>query len=237
MVFIDILKSYSRKINEDWGYNTEIGVEGVGMIPRLCENYWDLIRETGCTWQPPTLLTLTAVTPSTNKHKLITALGLATGEILSLDEVKWKGRTLYQWDKAKIDAEYDYVNGTSSGEPKAYAFWNEDDDTYIAFYPCVESANSTDCKVTWNKRPVKPDDTNYDTTSPIFAEQYHEVLAEKMALQFYDQPDSAPVSRTRLIKHENNVAKMRSHYMNQRASIMENLNERRPYLFHGEWGE
>jgi len=242
--FEDILKSYVSKIDEEWGNVTEdSGASVTNMLRRLNENYLDILRETGASWQPPATLTLTAVTATTNKHRLTTALGLSSGEVLSIDSISWDGTPLLLRDKKWIDEQYDYST-TASGDPLYYAFWGEYDDTahdevtYVAFYPFVGTANAADCKATYCKKPPKVTETGtyaYDSTYPLFADQYAPDLAEKMALQRLMESGDSKISNTRLVRHDNRMTLMKNHYFNYRIGLMRQSTDRGVYLHHGEW--
>ena len=228
--FADIIDSYIRKIGEEVGNTTEDRTADI--LPRLNENYWSLLRQTGASWQQPTTLTLAAVTPTTNKHKLVTALGLSTGEVLSIDEVRWRGVPLLEWDKGKIDSLY-AANSASAGIfPTAYALWWDGDDSYISFYPCVESANAVDCKITWSKRPAK---IAAETESPIFGDTYAMVLAEEMAQEFLLNSADAKLSNVRMVKHENDKRKMTNHFLSMRPKVDDPA--RPTPLGYGEWSD
>lgn len=234
--FEDVLKSYVRRIGEVWGNTTE-DIEGE-MIPRLNENYLALLRDTGASWQPPTTLTLTAVTQTANKHRLTTALSASDGEVLSVDTFTYKGVPLLVWDKKKIDGQHDILDGSSFGDQYAYAFWGEhdttldDEATYIALFPYLDADNSSDFKMTWIKRPDAITTSNYTTTYPIFANQFCDVLAERMALEWFDMPGRVSPGTRRLIKYENESTKMRNHYLDYRISLMGR--EPRNNLHYGE---
>jgi hypothetical protein len=223
--FEDILKIYVRRINETWGNTTEdLSTE---LIPNLNDAYMDFLRETGASWQPPATLTLTGVTATTNKHRLTTALSLSLGEVLSIDEISWKGIPLLLTDKKWIDEQYDGTSVVGISDPVKYAFWGEHDNTandeatYVAFYPFVASNNSTDGKLTYCKRPALVTASNYTTTYPIFASDYAVEMAEGMAIKHLGILNNSKLTRQRLIAHENKMTKITNHYLSYRQGILD----------------
>lgn len=225
MTFEAILKAHARKIGESWGNMSEdLTTEA---LERVASSYWEIVQETGCTWQKPTLLTLTAVTLTTNAHRLSTALGLTAGtEVLNVSELTWQGKPIPRWDKEKIDQSNEYFTGVSSSEPWAYAFWEEwnasdnDKRTYIAFYPFLSEANSVDYRLSYFLRPAKPTISNYNTLNPTFAPEYHELIAERSALKWLRDIGDRKFNLPRMGEVENKIVKMRSHYTQQISSFL-----------------
>ncbi len=219
MTWAAILNSYFLKLGEDARGSTS---ESVSLaLDRLTEVYWRVCKDTGCTWKPPTLVTLTAVTSTTNKHKITTILGLVEGEILAVDKVYWEGQELLLWNKGRIDQQTLY-NTSATGDPDAFSVHEEYPDctvvkeTYISFYPYINTANSTDCYLSYFLRPVKPTINDYSKKCPEFGEEYHFILAELAALDHLRDTGNSKYSMARYAQVASELTKMRDHYVSGR---------------------
>lgn len=182
--FEDIYKAYLRKIGEEEG-NTSRSIEQD--IDHIGEVYWRICRDTGCTYVPPTLVSLSGVTATTNKHALATALSLSSGEeVFGVKSVLYGGdQRLVRWNKDIIE-QYNIGYG-GGGDARAYAIFDEMSSgvktTYISFYPYVASANTTDYRISYFLRPVKPTSTAYATEYPSFSDDWHWLISELAALE------------------------------------------------------
>ena len=220
MTFEEVLRQYCLKIGQAWGnMGEDLTTES---LERVASAYWSICADTGCTFKPLTSVSLSAVTATTNKHELYTALSLTTGqEIFAVVDVTWEGVHLARWDKNGIDAANEYGDETGSSDPRAYAVWEEwveadnEKHTYIAFFPFVGTANTTDCKISYFLRPVKPTTSNYTSTYPLFAGEYHELIAEKAALKYLRDQGSQRYNAARMAEFAMELAKMKQHYMDQ----------------------
>jgi hypothetical protein len=188
------------------------------IIQRIVEAYWYVCKVTGCTYKEPQLISLSAVTLTTNEHNLETALSLADGEkIFNVKSVSWDGNRLNRWNKDAID-EANRVYSGGTGNPTAFSIqekWNataNDVVMYISFYPLVSAANAEDCYVSWFKRPVAPTTSNWDEVYPEFAEEYHPIIAEKAALEFLKDIGSARFDLMRWRDVQDKISTMKQVY-------------------------
>lgn len=238
MTFEDVLKAYARKIGQEWGNMAEDLL--TESLERVASAYWNLCLQTGCTFKPPTLVTLAAVTADTNKYQLTGANLLNPGsgyEIFTVYSVTWKGLPVSRWDKVKIDAENEYFSGIGSDNLEAFAVWEEFDNethdkiSYIGFYPFMEVADDENCKISAFLRPPKPTSSNYTLTSPIFGGEYHELIAELAASEY----PRIKFDLKRTLKLEESISRMRGHFLDQISAfeIMEQpIETTRPLYFY-----
>jgi len=101
MTFDEVLRQYCLKIGQSWGNMSEdLTTEA---LERVASSYWWLCSETGCTFKPLASVSLSAVTATTNKHELYTALSLTTGqEVFAVADVTWEGVHLARWTKMAL---------------------------------------------------------------------------------------------------------------------------------------
>jgi hypothetical protein len=218
MTFETILKRHVAKIGESWGNTTETISE---MLDRVTESYWRICKETGCTWREPAVATLAAVTATTNQHQLTTILGISN-EVFDVYQVYWDGKPLNRWSKDRVDQRNYYDDQNSSGDPIAYAVWEEyaTDEvtaktTYIAFYPYISSANTEDCYISYFELPDKPTTSNYTTKYPIFGEEYHHLIGELSALEYLRDAGDSRYTAMRWRECWIEIGKMRNRYVMQ----------------------
>jgi hypothetical protein len=216
MTFEDVLKRHVSKMGETWGNATETIAE---MLDRVTEAYWRICKETGCTWREPVVATLAAVTATTNQHDIVTMLSLSN-EVFSVHKVYWDGKPLNRWNKDRIDQMNLYDNQTLGGDPRAYAFWEEyatdtttAKTTYMAFWPFISSADTTNCYVSYFELPDKPTSSNYATKYPVFGEEYHHLIAELSALEHLRDLGDSRYTPMRWKDCWTQIAKMRDKYV------------------------
>jgi len=223
MTFEEVKNRYLLKIGEAEGNQTEIDAE---ICERLKEAYWTICSNTDCTWKKPSILTLAEVTATTNEHRLTTALSLSDGEVLEIYRCFWDGKPLNRWSKGRIDQRNAYNTSHSGSDPTAFAFFEEynssdgDKRTYIAFFPYVNAANTTDCQLSYFRRPPQPTAVlggtySWDVLYPEFGSEYHHIIADLAALSYLEDVGDA---RYTSIKHRlvwDKIYNMRDHYVNQ----------------------
>lgn len=214
MTFDEIEDRYILKIGQKVGNTVESSQQ---IVDRITEAYLEICRDSGCTYKPPALLTLAAVTLTTNKHALITALGLgSTYEIFRVYRVYWDGFPLHDWNKDVVE-EYNNYNDVS-GTPVASSVFEEYDSTthdkitYISFYPFVATANSVDCMVSCFLRPPLPTLATWDTTYPEFGSEYHHLIADYAAIRHLRDRGDVRYSSQRYAEVMRGLEKMYGHY-------------------------
>jgi hypothetical protein len=198
MTFESLKDRYLQKIGQKAGYAEGLQSEDdTEICNRLADEYWNICRETGCTYRKPTLLTLTATTLALNKHNLETAIGATelptTHKIFSVRRIYYKPNSpprLGKWNKDAIDDANNSGAIDTTGSPIAFAEWSEWDTdtnaniTYVSFYPYLSEADSTNFLCSYFRRPPQPTIDDWDSLYPEFPEDYHDCIAERAAWKF-----------------------------------------------------
>ena len=196
MTFDEVKNEYLLRIGQPESSGTS--VEKVAEhLRRIRKAYNDICRDTMATWVSPALVELSVVTASTNEHDLDTLLSPTSG-IYDTHQVFWANRSsprLPKWNKQVIDEMNQSLTTSGYLYPSAYATWTERssnaDKWYIAFYPFIATADTTNCFISYFAKPAAPTVATLTTTYPAFADDYHEVIAELAALSYLrDNGDS-----------------------------------------------
>jgi len=218
MTFETILNRHLAKIGEASGNSTETTSQ---ILDRITEAYWRICKETGCTWREPAVATLAAVTATANQHQLTTILGISN-EVFDVYNVYWDGMQLNRWSKDRIDQQNLYADQSATGDPLAYAVWEEyatdattSKTTQIAFYPYIGSADTTNCYISYFELPDKPTTSNYTAKYPIFGEEYHHIIAELSALEYLRDIGDSRYTPMRWRECWIEIGKMRDRYIMQ----------------------
>ena len=180
---------------------------------RLNDAYRYIQRVTGCTYKKPELVSLTAVTASTNYHDLSKLLSLTSGaSVMSIHEVFWEGIPLYEWNKDRIDQMNKYDSVSAGEDPIAYAFFSEgagnDRVNYISFFPYVASDNSTDCYISYFELLPDMSDDDY----PRFDAQWHDLIADIAARDYQLDSGDAKLSPVKIAQVEDRLNSMKANY-------------------------
>lgn len=209
----DLRDRYWLKIGESSDNHSETSDQ---VDDRLNEAYQYICRITGCTWRKPQLASLSAVTASTNYHDLSSALTLTEGAgVHSIHRVIWDGVQLHEWSKGRIDQQNEWSDTHPGCDPEAFGFFTEgtgDSRTdYICFYPCLSSANTTDCYIEFFERLA---DMSADADYPGFDSQWHHLIADLAAYEFLESVDSARATPVKLARTIDKINDMKLYYFN-----------------------
>lgn len=239
MTFEGVKDRYLLKIGQRIGAHEE----DQDHLDRLLKAYTYLLQTTLCTISRPTLVSLSAVTQTTNAHDLLTALGV-TG-LMGVRRVFWRDRVpprVPQWNKQAIEEAND-SDSLYSGEPVAYAVWtsrsSNTDKWYMSFFPFISAANTTDCYITYLARPTMPTTLTWATVYPDFNDDYHDLIAEVAALDYLRDRGDARYTKVRILMVDDEVKRMKAFY-NDQALTGERFggfleSEYRGVLRHGEY--
>jgi hypothetical protein len=198
-------------------------------LRRIRKSYNTLCKDTGATWVEPTLVELAAVTLTTNEHNLRTLLDLADADgIYSLDKVFWVSRVsprLPEWNKQVIEEQNQMNRSSVVTYPSAYAFWTERDNSdptdpsdlfKISYYPFIRSADTTNCYISYFRKPAAPTENNLlgvgDAASPQFNDDYHEAIAERAALLYLRDRGDLRYTQSRWISVNDEIQDMKNLY-------------------------
>ena len=224
MTFEEVKNEYLLRIGqpESAGSSRE---EMAEHLRRIRKAYNELCRTTMSTWVEPTLVSLSAVTITTNEHDLDTILDLAAGDgIYSVDKVFWAARPrprLPNWNKQAIEEHNRRYSAVTLTYPSAYAVWEERDTTTpadvwkISFAPYIYAADTTNCYISYFRKPPQPALINIDGTMamyPQFSDDFHEVIAELAALKYLRDRGDGRWSQSRWIDVQDEIKTMKDRY-------------------------